>query len=589
MSISSRITAMEEHIGNAYDKLDELGVDLTGVNKNLNNIAELLDGVYEEYPKTTTTNVTEPSIDNTKAGKMEIDLKGNTEQFTTTGKQLCNLVSGTTTKNSYVFTSNNNIINVTSTNNKFAAFGIDNTLREANYGNYVNWSGSTLTAGTYTLSYKYISGSTTTDTISGNSARVIVYARDVGTSGRVETNLGQVYITTSDSSVTFTISENKEINIVVYIYNEGTSINTNINFQVQLEQGSTATSFEPYTGATASPNPDYPQDVRVVTGENTVKVVNKNLFDKNNANIISNYALVDNNSGYWYYENGDSTLYIHCKKNTQYTVSKTTSERLRVATCIDEPRTLPQTYNYISSSDTSKCTITTNANDNYLCVFFKRYSDTLTVQQILDTIQIEEGSTATTYEEHKEQDFPISLSNIELCKIGDYKDYPWKDESTGKWYIKKLIEEGILNGNDNFIFLERTGVNVFLTTKFQPYVIRNSTTKNIISNYFTGISDSQGNVSNSIRANRNGQIFITIPNTNVIATSTDTFKAWLSTHNVEVYYILATPTDIEITDTTLISQLNALEKAKSYDDTTNIIQENNDLPFILDIKTLKKS
>ena len=88
MSIASRITSMEQHIGNAYDKLDELGVDLTNVDKNLDNMAELLDGVYEDYPKIEENDVTEPSINNTKAGKMEIDLKGNTEQFTTTGKNL---------------------------------------------------------------------------------------------------------------------------------------------------------------------------------------------------------------------------------------------------------------------------------------------------------------------------------------------------------------------------------------------------------------------------------------------------------------------------------------------------------------------
>ena len=67
------------------------------------------------------------------------------------------------------------------------------------------------------------------------------------------------------------------------------------------------------------------------------------------------------------------------------------------------------------------------------------------------------------------------------------------------------------------------------------------------------------------------------------------FKTWLSTHNTIVYYVLETEQDILITDSTLISQLNALYNAKSYDDTTNIMQENNNLSFILDIKTLKKS
>jgi hypothetical protein len=62
------------------------------------------------------------------------------------------------------------------------------------------------------------------------------------------------------------------------------------------------------------------------------------------------------------------------------------------------------------------------------------------------------------------------------------------------------------------------------------------------------------------------------------------WKNWLSTHNTEVYYILATPTTTEITDSTLISQLEAIKL--SYNGQTNISQENNDKPFILDVTAL---
>ena len=43
-----------------------------------------------------------------------------------------------------------------------------------------------------------------------------------------------------------------------------------------------------------------------------------------------------------------------------------------------------------------------------------------------------------------------------------------------------------------------------------------------------------------------------------------------------------------ITDTTLISQLEALEKARSYASQTNISQNNTDLPFILDATALRE-
>lgn len=79
MSISSRITSIEEHIGNAYNKLDDLGIDLTNVDKNIDNIAEMLDTVYEEYPKVTGTG-TEITLDGTKVGKLGLDIKGNSTQ-----------------------------------------------------------------------------------------------------------------------------------------------------------------------------------------------------------------------------------------------------------------------------------------------------------------------------------------------------------------------------------------------------------------------------------------------------------------------------------------------------------------------------
>lgn len=79
MSIATRINAIEEHIGNAYDKLDDLGIDSSNVDKNIENIAEMLEEVYEEYPKVTGTG-TEVTLDGTKVGKLGLDVKGNSTQ-----------------------------------------------------------------------------------------------------------------------------------------------------------------------------------------------------------------------------------------------------------------------------------------------------------------------------------------------------------------------------------------------------------------------------------------------------------------------------------------------------------------------------
>ena len=55
-----------------------------------------------------------------------------------------------------------------------------------------------------------------------------------------------------------------------------------------------------------------------------------------------------------------------------------------------------------------------------------------------------------------------------------------------------------------------------------------------------------------------------------------------------IYCALATPTYETITDTTLLSQLEALKNASSYDTKTHITQNSNDKPFILNATALQK-
>ena len=64
------------------------------------------------------------------------------------------------------------------------------------------------------------------------------------------------------------------------------------------------------------------------------------------------------------------------------------------------------------------------------------------------------------------------------------------------------------------------------------------------------------------------------------------WKTLLNTTNAIVYVVLATPTTTEITDTTLIEQLDNLEKAYSYDTQTNISQTNQDKPFIISYEAI---
>lgn len=563
MSIASRITSMEQHIGNAYDKLDELGVDLTNVNKNINNIAGLLDEIYEDYPKTTTTNVTEPSINNTKAGKMEIDLKGNTDQFTTTGKNFLNLnsMAGTTTSTGVTIT----------------------PILKNNLLQYIKLTGTP--SGTFW----YQIGSVTLE-----PGDYIFSGIDVNNTGlKIALNTSALYIDKDNPTLALNLTTRYTYTINIWCNNSSLYPTGEIKLKPMIRLSSIADdTYEPYTGATASPNPDYPQDVEVVTGENTVKVVNKNLFDEENATIKLDYAKDDNGNEIANTDGNYTTTYTKVFPNTTYTFSYNLSSQVVRIYCYDEEKSwISRTSNIKSSSN--NYTFTTPSNCCYL-----------QFQNVINfgTAQLEQGSTATTYVEHKEQDFTISLGNIELCKIGDYKDYPWKDESTGKWYVKKLTGKG--NADDLSVIVSVTstiGADLYAyACNVGSNINSIATLGSVISNIFTPRilgSTSETTNPNNVRFNMGiskhtstAQIVISILKTYLNDGQTQTFKTFLQNNNFMFMYILATPIDIEITDTTLISQLEAIyNTAKSYDNVTNITQENNDLPFILDIKTLKKS
>lgn len=147
------------------------------------------------------------------------------------------------------------------------------------------------------------------------------------------------------------------------------------------------------TASTICINEDDELEVRYLND-----TVGKNLFDKNNANILNTY--INTNTKTIVLNPNARTLYIPCSSNTEYTVQKVAGRRFCVISTTELPANnvvgTVQVYNHTASS----LTITTGTNDKYLCVFYYLSSaDTITEQEILDSIQIERGSTATEYEE----------------------------------------------------------------------------------------------------------------------------------------------------------------------------------------------
>lgn len=185
--------------------------------------------------------------------------------------------------------------------------------------------------------------------------------------------------------------------------------------------------------------------------------------------------------------------------------------------------------------------------------------------------QLERGSNANTFH-------PYGTTPIELNKIGDYQDYIYKNGN--KWYLHKEIGKLVLNGSENW-YIEKTGTAnwYYIVNNISSIdIITDSTNSNMICDHypFGSIADSN--------TNQGMYIVKTQKQVRIRWGTEDTarnFKTWLSSNNVTVYYVLNTQTNTEITDATLLSQLNAIDNVMAFETSTTIAQVNNDAPFLL--------
>ena len=328
------------------------------------------------------------------------------------------------------------------------------------------------------------------------------------------------------------------------------------------------------TSQDGTPTPDTPVEVKVVTGENVVSVQGKNLFDKSSNIVLNKYIGEDgtisgNSPRNWYQED-----YIEVSNSTDYIISTTSSNYVRVAFYDDSK-------NFISR-------IVANGGIQISTTSSTKYLRLSGYDNLNDNIQLELGS-ATPYVPYSKTDYPINLGNIELCKINTYKDYFYKD--SGKWYVHKEITKKVFSGIENLAYSGSASTPTERTTvrwNFQDYI----NLANYFSNRFVYNSQSSNRI---VLVVNSKTVYISTDNTitgiNVEddeGTKVSKIKNWLSNNNVSLYCVLATPTETEITNSTLIEQLEAIYRAKSVKDKTYITQTNDELPFILDVEAIKE-
>lgn len=472
----------------------------------------------------------------------DVKYKGDTTQQTYSGKNLLNVTLAST-----------KYYEVTVTVNPDKSITLNGAYSGSSTG-YIRLAPNfELPAGTYTLS----NGN---DMVSESSAIFYDDGHNFGLS-----NYTNTYTSTFTSSVT----------VKPYIKIGKNSVFNNFKIYPMIVPGAVVGDYEPYTGGIPSPSPDYPQDINVVTGEQTVNITGKNLFSGYTKGIRINPTTggVETNSTAASSDfipldlTGSNKAIFSGLPNTLYSfVAAYNSEKVFLG------RTSAGNVGSRLLGSDSFTSGTPQGSGDVVFIRLSVYENSSAPGVIGDiddaNIQLELGDTATAYEPYQSQSYTVSLGSVELCKIGDYQDYIYK--SGDDWYLHKTVNYYILNSTTITGTITAQGLVCGITKPSAGDKINERKGSFCSKATFKLITDTLFE----------GAYYENPLNFILCGNDADTLQTIRTKYEGgKLYYVLATPTDTKITDATLIGQLNAVHDWLRRYDYYGVVSGN--LPIII--------
>ena len=474
-------------------------------------------------------------IDGTaKAPFVDVKMYGDTFQQTYTGKNLLKLSDGSTTLGGVPITTTNGTVN------------LKGTATSGEQGYYVTIN--------ITASEPMVFSTNKSGTTSGLDIK-LQYKRS-----------GTVYYPSVGSSLSLQAGD--IIQQMYLIISNGSVLDG--SFSPMLEAGSTATAFEPFVGGQPSPSPSYPQQIQTVTGTQTVTVTSKNLFSGQN---LTEDSRVSTSNGVTYDRDGyEVSDYIEIEPSTNYALTCGNAQNGSYFSWYDSTKT------YISGSGWQNKTVKTSpANASYIRFDF--------LASEVGIVQFEKGSVSS-YVPYSNVSYPINLGTIELCKLGDYQDYIWKDGEDWKvhkeiGHEKKIVSLAGIDGYSSVYGTATTSNGAFAIISHNWGSDYATTAGLAIASSVIGVYQSQNidgnNTANSMadgtfcqRAGTNDRIYFRVAAWARSKTVNEVNQMVTDNDGIDLWYPLATPTDTTITDTNLIAQLDSLVNGGAEDGTTYI-------------------
>lgn len=539
---------IEKSLKESVDNINELEEENILNQENITEIIDLLPKVSNEGESIT--------LENTARAKFtKFRIGGNSSQETRSGKNKIIFNDIKETVNQGITCSiKNGVITLNGT-----ASGVVNF-----YSNPIN-----ISAGKYTLS-KNMEGTWSLGTATSSLAILLQQKEKDGS-----------YTTVKGGELT-AYSSAGTYRIRVFIAT-GNILN-NFTWRPQLEEGENFTGFEQ---GGLMPSVEFPSEIRNV-GDNG------NLYNKDNPNILD--TPIDTSGLGGNVKNTYKTVWIPCKPNTTYTVSKkydATKNRFALAYTSEEPNYSQQVEGYASNAYTNVMTITTNSTAKYLIAYVWITGGSNTYQEMLDSIKIERGVQATADSGYGCGNLEIIISNENLGNNESHIVFPFvqgqklmQGDYLADDGIHHKRKQVVLDGSDDEGWGYNGGslsnnISAFTANISNLISVENTDTKvRVMCNKTIGLSASEATKLqkyNAIAVIQDKRIYLCVQRSS-FSTSPSTLKTWLQSNPITVEYELAEE-EIETYTEVQKEAYEQIKNAISYKGQTNIFSTNEIKPI----------
>lgn len=358
-------------------------------------------------------------------------------------------------------------------------------------------------------------------------------------------------------------------------------------YDIQLEEGTTATEFEPFTPD--SPSPNYRSPIENVSGDLVVKVVGKNLVTLDGLIKVGNANVIKENGKYLIQSNSANPVKLSLedlKLTNDYTIRFKIQALSNFEQFINFSNALNGSEHlHIHGSAIVNETIklfTARFTTNELYIYVGTSASATNFQFYLSDFEIVEGSyTAETmpeFEPYKEQVVTFPLGEQKLMKDGYLGD---------DGIHNKRIQI-VLTGNEEFLAHSQYNTTNYNCYRYvlpkaykkatNQYALANALCSHLkIKNWISFYSQKTDEEGFTFTIDNNSTLYIKIDKS--IAPTSNDLKAYLSAQNtvgtpVVIEYELEEEETTAYTSTQQTAY-NALQKLKTYRTVTNISNNQN--------------